>query len=666
MKKCLFGLLVPALALAAAGCSREPAGEGEKAPVGQLKLAASIEDVQDADATKVDISSASGAFTWTAGDKIAVHTSIPYYMTATLESGAGTASGVFTAEMDDDTRDGYAVYPASVAGGTAAAPTVTLPSEYTIDGSMEEYSPLPMIAVNTPGNALSFKHVGAIFRITLEDVPAGTKYINVTTDLDIYGTFTVQNPSTASPTIQTSSAANSRNVVKFTLSSALSQKQTLVLNLPLPVCDGTVYSTLSVDVYNESDELLAGAGNDNVRAMTRGTGRKISMTIVPNSERIGSFTITDQKVKIGDRVNAGAWTTLTYSAYDMSTTPVAITDATITCVNNSNSDAVNWQTVESGGETQIQVQAAAGAAAGEVATLTFRMVYCNDYKTATVTVTTMDRPDGYAGPFTLGGTEYYLSQGNMYKTSTGYALYTNPFEGISKYNNDTKGSKGTAPNNTTTGNVYFQWTHLATLFCSPSINTSANENINNGATPIADNYLPTSDQWAQMTTTKTRSGSNVNGTAAVHFVKVIIDLTGSAYASKGLSSNTGGGTDNSNVKTNYQAGLILFPDGATITSNYSFTASNYDNASVAYPTSLMTYSQLAGLLDEGCAFLPAAGRYNSSNSNWYNGGSNGYYWSATSLNTSSAYYLYFYGSSVNPSSSNTKSNYWFPVRLLQE
>ncbi|MBR0247157.1 MAG: hypothetical protein IJQ61_11880, partial [Bacteroidales bacterium] len=106
--------------------------------------------------------------------------------------------------------------------------------------------------------------------------------------------------------------------------------------------------------------------------------------------------------------------------------------------------------------------------------------------------------------------------------------------------------------------------------------------------------------------------------------------------------------------------------GATITSNYSFTASNYDNASVAYPTSLMTYSQLAGLLDEGCAFLPAAGYYNSNNSNWSSGGSLGTYWSATSSNTSGAYLLNFNGSSGGPSNDNYKSYAWFPVRLLQE
>ena len=148
------------------------------------------------------------------------------------------------------------------------------------------------------------------------------------------------------------------------------------------------------------------------------------------------------------------------------------------------------------------------------------------------------------------------------------------------------------------------------------------------------------------------------------YYKVLIDLTGSAYVSKGLSiytTNGGGGN-----ATNYQAGLLLFPDDASITTAYTFpTAAN--TANVAYLASdgsgAMTYTQFTDLLSQGCAFLPASGRY--SNASWSGAGYFGYRWSSAQSSASLAYLLSFNSGNLGPSGTDSKSTRYFPVRLVK-
>ena len=631
MKKCLFGALIPSLLLAAAGCSHEEVGGNEKAPADKIKLTATIENVQDEDATKVDISTASGAFSWTEGDKIAVHTSIPYWMTATLESGAGTASGVFTAEMNDTDRDGYAIYPASMAGGSASAPTITLPSSYTIDGSMDTFSPLPMIAVNSPSTALAFKHLGGIFRITLNNVPETTRSIVVTTDKQITGTFTVENPGTATPTISTSGSASS-NTVTFNFSSAFAtDTDGVVLNVPIPV---GAYSTLSVEAYNAADgggTQLSGASNDNVRSISRASGRKISMDITSNEYRIGSFVITDANTRIGDASNDGNWTTLTYAAADKQATPVAITAATITRIDNNGDGVVEDLVTTDDGATVIKVRAKAGVAAGESVEMTFRMTYYDDTKTATVTVTTYDNPvSGGAG---IGGV--ILAPGNAIKSGTTWTNGASYLANLQYYNN--QGSAG-----------------------SPSTSLQAYFNAAVSVTSFDDSYgtdwrAPKEDELKKWIGSTSRTGATItlNGTAnqsGKYYTKVkIIGLNGiAANASSGDGVPNGYTGYSATAGAAYLQGLLLFPEGATI--YYDFANANMAGAAFAE----ISKENIDELIEGGCAFLPCAGLYNSG---WYYSGTYGYY-----RCSDSTVYLGFGSSDVNTSTSTD----YYSVRLVRD
>ena len=132
-----------------------------------------------------------GRFQWNKDDALAVYVE---------ENGVGTlritepcvphtdnpAIGDFDLYMSEDAaRTNFAFYPASSAvGGTGQianvppfaidSPQVFLPFIYAhsdvIDGGREHhYSPMPMIAVNTEGDNLHFRHLGGLIRLDLAE-----------------------------------------------------------------------------------------------------------------------------------------------------------------------------------------------------------------------------------------------------------------------------------------------------------------------------------------------------------------------------------------------------------------------------------------------------------------------------------------------------------------
>ena len=538
MKRHLIYLLTWA-ALAATlvtACRQEPQPQGPNSldDMHKITLQAVFGDAPLA-GTKVAIADTYGAnFTWSAGDQIAVHSSDGAYHILPLLTGAGTVNATFEGELNG-TQDFYAVYPASAkvdanyGNGTLQ---VTLPDSYTISGSMGAASPLPMIAVNS-GSTLSFKHVGAIYRFTLDNVPAGTTQITVTFDKDVTGTFTVSSPSTSAPYIATTSGSTGRTVT-FNLSSPLAAKTDgFVLNVPVPT--GAYAGNIMV-VATGGTTLQARIPNP--RTIARATGRQISKA--------------------------------------------------------------------------------------------------------------MSAPFG--GPFTYNDTEYYISQGNMYKTADGYDLYPNWTGGLDQFGNKERRPK---PDQAATDNGYFTWLHLVDLFDSRTGGDAPSESniidINNGKTPISGCKLPTKDQWAAFTTGTTRPGSSVNGSES-NYHYALIRLTG--YTNGNISN---------------PVGLLLLPDNATLTEmTKTFT---WNTPDISGNTDV-TEAQLNEYLSKGAVFLPVAGC--CGDGTWMHGDSYGYgyYWSASS-NTlyieSCAHSLRFSRSSVGPTySSYLSDNNYYPVRLLQE
>ena len=222
MKTRLTIIALGALAMLA-GC-----GRSEVAPdVTTFNLSVRAES----DATRATVNG-SGNFAWTSGDQIAVHLSTGYQNVTITPDNSSPRFGTTQLTVNSTvTRDGYAIFPASVAAGTASAPTVTLPASYGITSETATGTPLPMVAVNDPdSDFLHFHHVGGLVRIEGLTLPAGTTSVTVTFNKGVTGSFEVSAPATAEPTITAAPVSASNSSVTFAITGTLPT----VLNVPVP------------------------------------------------------------------------------------------------------------------------------------------------------------------------------------------------------------------------------------------------------------------------------------------------------------------------------------------------------------------------------------------------------------------------------------------------
>ena len=173
MKRNLTFMMAMA-AMAFISCSREQAG-----PVESGRFEAVAETV-----TRVALSDG-GAFSWTAGDAVALVTDAgirPFELIA----GAGQARATFDGDPTGITSATAAFYPASIAKDAA---TVTLPETYTwAEGqtfAAMMASPVSLSGVN------SFKHLGAVIKIVYNEVPADADAIVFKAGAKVTGDFAV-------------------------------------------------------------------------------------------------------------------------------------------------------------------------------------------------------------------------------------------------------------------------------------------------------------------------------------------------------------------------------------------------------------------------------------------------------------------------------------------
>lgn len=340
-------LLIPFLMLPVC-CAKEL-----QTPSGGEFLEAEMEQLQGQ--TKADVQDA-GSFTWNAADRIAVHyvsgnPASASYSQATLKSGAGNYTAVFTANSSG-VRNGYAVYPYEAADGDfpgigTSTLRVRLPERYSVDISapLSVNSFNPMVAANAPGQKLLFKHVGAMFRLKLSGVPNGTKSITVSTGKNIAGPFRVDLSSPDAPFISVSSSESVEDytTLTFELSATVSSgvPSAVTLNVPVPV---GLYSNLCITARDAAGKELAciNAGTD--RYLDRGRIRLLEFDF-SGSRRLASFTVNPADIPVCGRVTlplsitqiaasggtetANAYTVSVFSISDRSVVSVALSGASV-------------------------------------------------------------------------------------------------------------------------------------------------------------------------------------------------------------------------------------------------------------------------------------------------------------------------------------------------
>ena len=184
MKKIILYFAVAATCLLPA-CSKK------EVPVQEASANLFYIQAQGGEATKAAIDNTSAAFTWSAGDQIAVYTTDGYKKSVALTEG-GSASASFAFDEDiDDARADFALFPANLVfdgdtpRGCASEHTadeldIVVPDSYTLAQVQGDASPVYMVAANAPGDPLAFKQMGALLRIKVQYIPKDAQTLKVT------------------------------------------------------------------------------------------------------------------------------------------------------------------------------------------------------------------------------------------------------------------------------------------------------------------------------------------------------------------------------------------------------------------------------------------------------------------------------------------------------
>ena len=186
--------------------------------------------------TKAAISDV-GAFSWTAGDKVAVWDaqSGTFDEFTVQQSGA---SSTITGTGLADANYTKAYYPASVA--TAGENSIVWPDSY--ESAAVAAKSFPMMALNDNGT-LNFKHLGALLKVTITDLPSNVSALVFTaTNKGVSGELAVDGTDADHPFC---AVGNSSSSIVIANADAETDEDDTIFYLPLPT--GKLTGGFSID-----------------------------------------------------------------------------------------------------------------------------------------------------------------------------------------------------------------------------------------------------------------------------------------------------------------------------------------------------------------------------------------------------------------------------------
>lgn len=250
MKKKVFYMLASVLfILSACNVNMDPVNDQDDAVSSKIRTE-HIQVFTENDSnvsTKVSLDS-QNKYGWTARDTMSFFITNDGGTTYVKEVSApyNTSTKRFDLTYDASyTRGGFAVVPASFAktyeGGTL---TVTYPSSYDIsaDIAADRYDnagtfiPMPMVAKNET-STMTFYSIGALVKVVMSNIPAGTKNLFVTFNQTVTGDFAVTNPGSMTPSIAVADASASSTVSIKVSDAGLTDVQAanpITLYIPVP------------------------------------------------------------------------------------------------------------------------------------------------------------------------------------------------------------------------------------------------------------------------------------------------------------------------------------------------------------------------------------------------------------------------------------------------
>ena len=252
MKKLIY---FAAAVLAFAACAKELAINNE--PDSSAVKVSITATLDDEDVTKAELNLSSGAAQWELGDEIAVHTKLGKL--AVLQAESAGASVTFSGNINagDEILDGaVAYYPASIAiEGNAAK--VNLPASYS--SAAEAVKGFPLRGVIS-GDAVAFKHIGGLMKITVNSVPTDVTSIVLTAKKKaISGAVDVDITTATAPKCLVGASSSSISVASV---SADRPSGTATLYIPVPT--GELTGGISVALKEGTKTVSIKATDKNV------------------------------------------------------------------------------------------------------------------------------------------------------------------------------------------------------------------------------------------------------------------------------------------------------------------------------------------------------------------------------------------------------------------
>ena len=199
-------------------------------------------------------------FKWNTGDKIALFTDNDGYLVSeALDASFNneeSATFGFEGTGINPHRSCFAVYPASLVSGCANPTTnslaINLPASYTLAQVQDLVSPIPMVAANAQDQALAFKSICALLRITVKNVAWDAQSIKIRfPGKKVNGAFSLSSfvlgESGVAGVASSSEAEETITITDLNLNNTYAEQ--LVVNIPVPM--GT-YDYVVTGAYDAS------------------------------------------------------------------------------------------------------------------------------------------------------------------------------------------------------------------------------------------------------------------------------------------------------------------------------------------------------------------------------------------------------------------------------
>ena len=190
---------------------------------------------------------------WTEGDQIGVFGDLQTNNALFELEAANGSSARFTGELASGEQPDVAYYPyQSGARLQGSALSFELPAEYVYSDN----SNAPMIGYSEGENALSFKHLCGLMKVTVNNVPEESVQFVVTSEGDnpkgIAGTAVVADVHQADAILAVQDDGNTQYSITYQLTGSVSDK-TLTFYIPIPVGE---YEKLTVSLQNADGKVL--------------------------------------------------------------------------------------------------------------------------------------------------------------------------------------------------------------------------------------------------------------------------------------------------------------------------------------------------------------------------------------------------------------------------